>query len=73
MATSNKLTDLHPDLARVYAEAKADYLAQHPGGLRPQLGETYRSAAVQTAYYAQGRQPLASINALRFQSVSSSE
>ena len=65
MATSNRIEDLHPDLARVYTEAKAAYIAAHPGGLRPQLGETARPAAVQTAYYAQGRQPLATINHLR--------
>ena len=65
MPTSNKLEDLHADLQRVYAEAKAAYIAAHPGGLRPRLGETARPAAVQNAYYAQGRQPLAAINALR--------
>jgi hypothetical protein len=65
MPTSNRIEDLHPDLARVYAEAKAAYIAAHPGGLRPRLGETARPAAVQTAYYAQGRQPLAEINRLR--------
>lgn len=65
MPTSNRIEDLHPSLAAVYAEAKAAYIAAHPGGLRPQLGETARPAAVQNAYYAQGRQPLATINALR--------
>ena len=65
MPTSNKITDLHPSLVAVYAEAKAAYIAAHPGGLRPQLGETARPAAVQNAYYAQGRQPLVAINALR--------
>ncbi len=65
MPTSNKLDELHPDLQRVYQEAKAAYLTAHPNGLRPRLGETARPAAVQTAYYAQGRQPLAAINQLR--------
>lgn len=65
MPTSNKLEDLHIDLQRVYAEAKAAYIAAHPGGLRPRLGETYRPDNVQLAYHAQGRQPLAAINALR--------
>ena len=65
MPTSNKIEDLDPSLAAVYTEAKAAYIAAHPGGLRPRLGETSRPAAVQTAYYAQGRQPLAAINQLR--------
>jgi hypothetical protein len=38
---------------------------QAAGGLKPRLGETYRPAAVQLAYYAQGRQSLKAINALR--------
>lgn len=65
MPTSNKITDLNADLAAVYSEAKAAYLAAYPGGLRPRLGETYRPMNVQAAYFAQGRQPLAAINALR--------
>lgn len=65
MPSSNRLADLHPSLAAVYTEAKAAYLAAYPGGLRPRLGETFRPPAVQAAYYAQGRQPLAKINALR--------
>lgn len=65
MPTSNRIEDLHPMLAKVYTEAKAAYIAAHPGGLRPRLGETYRPANVQLAYHAQGRQPLAAINALR--------
>ena len=65
MPTHNELELLHPSLAAVYAEAKAAYIAAHPGGLRPRLGETYRPANVQLAYHAQGRKPLAAINALR--------
>ena len=65
MPTHNELELLHPDLQRVYTAAKADYLAGHPGGLRPRLGETYRPANVQLAYHAQGRKPLAEINQLR--------
>lgn len=65
MPTSNRIEDLDHDLAAVYTEAKAAYIADHPGGPRPRLGETARPAAVQTAYYAQGRQPLAVINHLR--------
>ncbi len=65
MPTSNKIEDLHPLLAAVYTEAKAAYIAAHPGGLRPRLGETHRPHNVQLAYYAQGRQPLAQINQLR--------
>ena len=65
MPTHNEITLLHPSLAAVYAEAKAAYIANNPGGLRPRLGETYRPANVQLAYHAQGRQPLAAINQLR--------
>lgn len=65
MPTSNRIEDLHPKLAAVYTEAKSAYIAAHPGGYRPRLGETYRSHAVQAAYYAQGRKPLAEINHLR--------
>ena len=65
MGPSNRIEDLDHNLAAVYTEAKAAYIADHPGGLRPRLGETARPAAVQTAYYAQGRQPLAAINQLR--------
>jgi peptidoglycan L-alanyl-D-glutamate endopeptidase CwlK len=65
MGISKRIEDLHPDLAKVYAEAKASYIAAHPGGLRPQLSETARPAVVQTAYYAQGRQALAEVNKLR--------
>ena len=65
MPTSNRIDQLHPSLVAVYSEAKAAYIAAHPGGLRPRLGETYRPANVQLAYHAQGRKPLAEINALR--------
>lgn len=65
MPASKRIEDLHPQLAAVYTEAKAAYIAAHPGGLRPQLSETARPPEVQTAYYAQGRQSLAEINKLR--------
>ena len=65
MPVDSSIDHLHPLLARVYAEAKARYLLEHPAGLRPRLGETYRSPAVQAAYYAQGRKSLAEINRLR--------
>lgn len=65
MPASKRIEDLHPDLVRVYSEAKAAYIAAHPGGLRPQLSETARPPEVQAAYYAQGRQALAEINKLR--------
>ena len=65
MPTHNEISLLHPLLAAVYTEAKAAYITNHPGGLRPRLGETYRPDNVQLAYHAQGRKPLAEINALR--------
>lgn len=65
MPTHNDIESLHPLLAAVYREAKAAYIANHPGGLRPRLGETYRPDNVQLAYHAQGRKPLAEINQLR--------
>lgn len=65
MPVNKNIGDLHPDLAAVYTEAKFAYVRDHPGGLRPRLGETHRSLAVQTAYYAQGRRPIGAINQLR--------
>lgn len=65
MAASNSIDLLVPSLVSVYSEAKANYKHDHPGGLSPRLGETYRPNNVQAAYYAQGRKPLSEVNALR--------
>lgn len=54
-----------PRLQAVWAYLKEQYAARYPEAPRIILVETFRSAAVQTAYYAQGRQPLAEINRLR--------
>ncbi len=52
-------------LQAVWAYTVAQYAAMYPEGPRLVLVETFRSAAVQTAYYAQGRQSLAKVNELR--------
>lgn len=65
MPTSNRIEDLHIDLNHVYTEAKANFIAAHPERSKPRLGETHRPLNVQAAYFAQGRQDLAAINALR--------
>lgn len=61
----NSIDHLDPGLARVFTLAITNYVAAHPGGLRPRLGETSRLPAVQAAYFAQGRRPLVEINRLR--------
>lgn len=65
MPLNNRIEDLHPTLAAVYAEAKADYHEENPKAPRVELNETHRSLEVQRAYYAQGRESLAEINRLR--------
>ena len=65
MPTSNRIEDLHPLLVKVYSEAKARFIADHPAGPRPQLGETSRPGNVQAAYFAQGRRGITEINQLR--------
>jgi hypothetical protein len=64
MALNNRIEDLHPDLVKVYAEAKATYHAADPNGPRVELNETHRSLAVQEAYYARGRKPVAEVQRL---------
>ena len=56
---------LHPTLKKAYENAKAAYIAKHPDLPRPILIFTHRADAVQAAFFAQGRQTLAAVNALR--------
>lgn len=65
MSLNNSIDDLQVDLASVYTEGKFAYIRDHATSPRPSLNETSRSEALQTAYFAQGRQPLAEINRLR--------
>ncbi len=57
-------SDLDPDLALAYREAKADWIRDYPAGPWPELNETSRSKAVQDAYYARGRRPVADVQKL---------
>lgn len=49
----------------VWAYLTEQYKAMYPEAPKLILVETFRSAAVQTAYYAQGRKPLTEVNELR--------
>jgi hypothetical protein len=64
MPLNNSIDDLDPDLALTYAEAKTEWKRDYPQGPWPELNETARSAAVQNAYYARTRQPVATVQAL---------
>ncbi|GAB2958895.1 hypothetical protein GCM10027048_27560 [Hymenobacter coalescens] len=59
------INQLHPLLHKAYTEAKAEYMRDYPHQPRPILTSTHRSKAEQNALYAQGREPLATINQLR--------
>jgi hypothetical protein len=54
-----------PRLQQAWAYLKVQYPLHYPEGPTLILAETFRTRAVQEAYYAQGRQSLAKINALR--------
>jgi len=64
MALNNSIADLDPDVALTYTEAKADWKEDYPAGPWPELNETARSKAVQDAYYARSRQPVAKVKEL---------
>ncbi|GAA4393658.1 M15 family metallopeptidase [Hymenobacter koreensis] len=59
------INQLHPTLKKAYENAKAEYLRDHPTQPRPRLTFTHRSAAVQNAFFAQGRMTPAQVNLLR--------
>ncbi|TGE05541.1 M15 family metallopeptidase [Hymenobacter fodinae] len=59
------INQLHSLLQHAYTEAKAQFIKDNPTLPKPLLSFTYRSPAVQNAFYAQGREPLAKVNALR--------
>lgn len=59
------LTKLDPTLRADFEQSIADFEREHPTLPRPVLDCGYRSPALQNATYAQGRQPLATVNALR--------
>lgn len=72
MPLDNSIEHLHPKLKLLYTEAKARYIQRNPATKenpappRPRLNETSRSAAIQNAYYAQGRiKDVATVNKLR--------
>lgn len=59
------INQLHSILQHAYTEAKAEYIRDNPKLPKPLLSFTYRSPAVQNAFYAQGRLSREAINALR--------
>ena len=61
----NKLESVHSDLRAVFEHAFAAWVTQHPAAPVPRVSQGARTEAEQTAFYAQGRQPLPEINRLR--------
>jgi peptidoglycan L-alanyl-D-glutamate endopeptidase CwlK len=59
------LTKLDPILRADFEQAIADFVREHPALPRPVLDCGYRSPALQNATYAQGRDTVAQVNALR--------
>lgn len=57
--------DLHPYLLESFEKSKAEYLLKFPEGPEPFLTQTYRPAAEQEAFYAQGRRSIDEVNRLR--------
>ena len=64
MALDNSIDHLEDDLVAGYVEAKARWKRDHPQGPWPELNETLRNQAVQTAYYARSRQPVKEVQRL---------
>lgn len=62
---SRNPADLHPRLAAAFALAAAQWAKKNPTRPAPKLCQTFRGKAEQTAFWAQGRRPLAEVNALR--------
>jgi peptidoglycan L-alanyl-D-glutamate endopeptidase CwlK len=54
-ASSRNVADLHPELARRWLAASADYNASHTDGPQVFLTQTYRSRDDQAVDYAKGR------------------
>jgi hypothetical protein len=61
MALDNSIEHLEDDLALAYQEAKAAWKRDFPAGPWPELNETLRNQAVQSAYYARSREPYAEV------------
>jgi hypothetical protein len=64
MALDNSIDHLEDDLKLAYEEAKANWKRDHPAGPWPELNETLRNEAVQTAYYARTRKPVKEVQRL---------
>ncbi|OZI05109.1 hypothetical protein BWI93_27230 [Siphonobacter sp. BAB-5385] len=60
-----KPEELHPYLLDNFKQTAKRYAEQYPDDPQPFLTETRRSLEEQQAYYAQGREDLAKVNALR--------
>jgi hypothetical protein len=55
----------HPRLQRAWRYLEESWPTAHPNDPKPFLSQVFRTAAVQAAYYAQGRKGLHEVNALR--------
>lgn len=62
---SRRLEDAHPYLAEAIAYGMARWKQEYPLSPQPLVTQTHRPPAEQRALYAQGREPLDKINALR--------
>jgi hypothetical protein len=65
MAQDRNIHNATPALQEAWAHVQAHWDVRWGGEVRPVLVEVHRSAAVQRAYYAQGRQNLSLVNNLR--------
>lgn len=65
MGVNRNIQDAVPELQQAWVHLKGQYNVQYPMDPTVILSEVHRSAAVQTAYYAQGRNSLGTVNALR--------
>jgi peptidoglycan L-alanyl-D-glutamate endopeptidase CwlK len=62
---SRDIQHLHPDLVAAWQWADSEWDKRYPGRANPVLTQTFRSEAVQNAFFAQGRETLESVNAKR--------
>lgn len=62
---SRNINDAHARLQEVWFYLQLNWTIKYPDGPQMILAETYRPTAVQRAYYAQGRESLQRVNALR--------
>lgn len=62
---TRSIEHLHPELVAAWQWADSEWDKRYPGRANPILTQTYRSNAVQAAFFAQGREDLAAVNQKR--------